>query len=34
MPSDLIRGWAPVRVNETRQEQNMDSFNMVGTVLH
>ena len=33
MPSDLIRGWAPVRV-KTRQEQNMDSSDMIGTVLH
>ena len=34
MPSDLIRGWAPVRGKETRQEQNMDSSDMIGTVLH
>ena len=26
MPSDLIRGWAPVRVKETRQELNSDCF--------
>jgi hypothetical protein len=25
MPSDLIRGWAPVRVKKTRQNKNLDA---------
>ena len=32
MPSDLIR--VGTGSQETRQEQNMDSSDMVGTVLH
>jgi hypothetical protein len=34
MPSDLIRGWVPVRVKKARQNKNLEPrFDSIGTGL-